>query len=148
MKKRIAVVGVGNLLMGDDGIGIHTVEALRKEKLPSGVKVFDCATRAFEVLECIDGCDKAVIIDAYKNNGNPGSIYRLWFEPGMYGSINLCMHDINFVDALKAGNEVYNMPSEIVIIGIEPEEFACSLVLSLTLREVLPEVIKAVISEL
>lgn len=134
--------------MGDDGIGIHVVVALKKEKLPSNVQVFDCATRAFDVLECMDRCDKAVIIDAYKNNGNPGSIYRLSFEPCMYESINLSMHDINFVDALKVGKEIYKLPDEIVIIGVEPEKLECSLGLSHKLSDALPEVIEAVKSEL
>ncbi len=135
--------------MGDDGIGVHVVEILRKEKLPSNVQVFDCATRAFDVLECMDGCDKAVIVDAYKNNKKPGSIYRFSFDHANFeDSINLSMHDINFVDALKVGKEIYKLPSEIVIIGVEPEKLECSLRLSSELSLALLKIIEAVKSEL
>lgn len=135
--------------MGDDGIGIHAVEALRKEKLPSNVRVFDCATRAFDVLECMDGCDKAVIVDAYKKGDLPGSIYKFSFDPNnaLEESFNLSMHDINFIDALRAGKGIYKLPSEIVIIGIEPEILDWGLGLSSKLDDALPEIIEAVKSE-
>ena len=144
-------MGVGNLLMGDDGIGIHAVLALRKEKLPWNVSVFDGATRAFDVLEYMEGSDKAVIIDAYKKGGAPGSIYRFSFDPAdevLDSALNLSMHDINFLDALKAGKGIYRLPAEIVIIGIEPERLECSLGLSVELNRSLPAIIEAVKSEL
>ncbi|MFA4936224.1 MAG: hydrogenase maturation protease [Candidatus Methanoperedens sp.] len=150
MSKKIVIIGVGNLLMGDDGIGIHAVEALRDEKLPSNVSVFSAETRAFDALEYMDGCDKAVIVDAYKKGGAPGSIYRFAFDPAgdMDESFNLSMHDINFVDALRAGKGIYNLPKEIVIIGVEPEVLECRLGLSAKLNKALQEIIKAVKSEL
>ncbi len=58
LEQKIVIIGVGNLWMGDDGIGIHVVESLRKQKLPENVQVFDAETRAFDVLEYMDGSDK------------------------------------------------------------------------------------------
>jgi len=148
---RIVIIGVGNLLMGDDGIGIHVVEALRKEKLPPNVSVFDGATRAFDVLEYMDGADKAVIVDAYKKDGKPGTIYRFSFDPAgevQDNAMNLSMHDINFLDALKAGKGIYRLPAQIVIIGIEPETPECGLGLSPELTRALPAIFEAVKSEI
>lgn len=150
MSEKIVIIGVGNLLMGDDGIGIHTVEALRHEPLPSNVAVFSAETRAFDALEYMDGCDKAVIVDAYRKGGAPGSIYRFAFDPAgeIDDSFNLSMHDINFIDALRAGRGVYKLPKEIVILGIEPEVLECRLGLSAKINNCIPEIIKAVILEL
>lgn len=150
MSRKIVIIGVGNLLMGDDGIGIHAVEALRHEALPSNAAVFSAETRAFDALEYMDGCDKAVIVDAYRKGGAPGSIYRFSFDPAgeIDESINLSMHDINFIDALKAGKGIYKLPSEIVIIGVEPEVLECRLGLSDKLNRALPEIIEAVRSEI
>lgn len=137
--------------MGDDGIGIHAAEALRHEALPSNVAVFSAETRAFDVLEYMDGCDKAVIVDAYKKDGAPGNIYRFTFDPAgdvLDESINLSMHDINFIDALKAGRGIYKLPAEIVIVGIEPLVLECRLGLSDKLNSALSEIIEAVKSEL
>lgn len=151
MSKRIVIIGIGNLLMRDDGIGIHVAEALMREKLPSNVQVFDGATRAFDVLEYMDGSDKAIIVDACKKNGVPGNIYRftLGSASGMIDeSLNLSMHDINFIDALKAGKEIYKLPTEIVIIGVEPNTLECSIELSHELNNAFPAIIDAVMSEL
>ncbi len=137
--------------MGDDGIGIHTAEALGHEALPSNVAVFSAETRAFDVLEYMDGSDKAVIVDAYKKGGVPGSIYRFAFDPAgdvLDESINLSMHDINFIDALRAGKGIYELPKEIVIIGVEPKVLECRLGLSSKLNSAIPEIIEAVKSEL
>lgn len=150
LRKKIVIIGVGNLLMGDDGIGIHVVEALRHEALPSNVAVFSAETRAFDALEYMDGCDKAVIVDAYKKGGAPGSIYRFTFDPAseIDESFNLSMHDINFIDALRAGRGIYKLPKEIVILGIEPEVLECGLDLSFKLNDAIPNLIEAVKSEL
>ncbi len=146
---KIVIIGVGNLLMGDDGIGIHGVEALRHEALPSNVAVFSAETRAFDALEYMDGCDKAVIVDAYRKGGAPGSIYRFTFDPAgeIDETFNLSMHDINFIDALRAGRDTYKLPKEIVIIGVEPEVLECRLGLSSKLNNAIPEIIEAIKSE-
>jgi len=151
LSREIVIIGVGNPLMGDDGIGIHVAEALRLEVLPRNVAVFDAETRAFDVLEYMNGSDKAVIVDAYNKGGKPGNIYRFTFAPSsevLDESINLSMHDINFIDALRAGREVYELPEEIVILGIEPRILECSLDLSPELNNALPKIIEAVKSEL
>ncbi|MFH0904214.1 MAG: hydrogenase maturation protease [Methanobacteriota archaeon] len=151
MRKKIVIIGVGNLLMGDDGIGVITAWALMKEKLPDNVSVFDGATRAFDVLEYMDGADKAVIVDAYRKNGEPGSIYKFEFNPKneiQDEAFNLSMHDINFLDALKAGREIYDLPSEIVIIGVEPQTLECGMGLSSRLNSMLPVIIDSVKSEI
>lgn len=137
--------------MGDDGIGIHVIEALGKEKLPSKVAVFDGATRAFDVLEYMEESDRAVIVDACKKGGAPGSIYRFSFDPAnevQDSALDLSMHDINFLDAIKAGNGIYRLPSEIVIIGIEPETLECGTGLSAPLTAAFPAILEAVKSEL
>ncbi len=137
--------------MGDDGLGIHVVAALKKEKLSPNVAIFDCVTRAFDVLDYMEGCDRAVIVDAYRKGGAPGSIYRFSFDPAdevQDNGLNLSMHDLNFLDALKAGKGIYRLPAEIVIIGVEPESLECGLGLSAELTKALPAVLVAVKSEL
>lgn len=150
MSNKIVIIGIGNLVMGDDGIGIHVVEALSKEDLPPQVSVFDCATRAFDVLEHMDGAVKAVIVDAYKKNSAPGTIYRFCFDPAgdiMEESFNLSLHDINFADALRAGRGIYRLPPEIVIIGVEPGLLDWGIGLSEGVKCALPRIIEAVKAE-
>ncbi len=150
LEQKIVIIGVGNLLMGDDGIGIHVVESLRREKLPGNVLVFDAETRAFDALEYMDGSDKTVIVDACKKGGAPGSIYRFTFDPAgdIDESMNLSMHDINFIDALRAGRDVYKLPKKIVIIGVEPDGLDWGIGLSQKINNCFKEIIEAVKSEI
>lgn len=150
LRDKIVIIGVGNLLMGDDGIGIHVVEYLRREKLPGNVLVFDAETRAFDALEYMDGSDKTVIVDACKKDGAPGSIYRFTFDPAgdIDESFNLSLHDINFIDALRAGRGIYKLPKEIVIIGVEPDGLDWGIGLSQKINNCFKEIIEAVKSEM
>lgn len=147
---KIAVIGVGNLLMRDDGIGIHVVEELKKMDLPSNVGVYDAATNAFAVLEFMDKKDRAIIIDAYKKGGNPGSVYRLSFNPREEAppeNFNLSLHDLNFVDAIRSGEGAYELPPETVLLGVEPKEIEVGIGLSPELEKVIPELIERVRGE-
>jgi hydrogenase maturation protease len=150
-KKKIAIVGVGNLLMGDDGIGIHVVRKLEKLDLPAYVEVYDAMTNSFMVLEYMDGADKAIIVDAYKGGKKPGSIYKLKFDPAREDytdRIELSLHDMDFIDALRSGREAYAYPPEIVIIGVEPEVVSLGMELSATLKKAMEEVVKEILAEI
>ena len=77
--KRIAVVGVGNILMGDEGIGVKVVEELRKERLPEGVELFDGGTAFHVLVDDLIDFDKLIIVDAVLGGESPGTIYRFEF---------------------------------------------------------------------
>lgn len=146
--KRIAVVGIGNLLLKDEGIGIHVIEELKKKKLYSNVETYDCATRAFLVLESIDQKDKAIIIDAYKGNKGPGTIYKFRFDKNLpYSDIKLSLHDMDFIEMLRLEHG-YKIPPEIVIIGVEPESLEFGLELSPKLQKAMPKIIDEVFREI
>ncbi|MBI5253450.1 MAG: hydrogenase maturation protease [Euryarchaeota archaeon] len=144
--KKVAIIGVGNSIMRDDGVGIHTVQELQKIKLPGNVEVQDADTNAFAVLECMDGKDKAIIIDAYRGGREPGTIYKFKFTPDS-SNIKLSLHDIDFTDALKSGRHAYRLPPDIVIIGVEPEVIEFGLELSPRVQKAIPNVIEEVLKE-
>jgi hydrogenase maturation protease len=149
--KKVAVIGVGNLLMGDDGIGIHVVRELDKLKLPENIEVYDAMTNSFMVLEYMDGADKAIIVDAYRGDKKPGSIYKFRFNPDEHkytDRMELSLHDVDFIDALNSGRHAYNYPPEIVIIGVEPENVYLSMELSTTLKNAIPRIIKEIFAEI
>ncbi len=148
---RVAIIGVGNLLMGDDGVGIHVARELEKIDLPANVDVYDAMTNSFMVLEYMDGAEKAIIIDAYKGGRKPGSIYRIRFDPEALryaDRVELSLHDMDFIDALNSGREAYTYPGEIIILGVEPERVSLNTELSPTLKKAMPEIIKTVLAEI
>ena len=76
-QKRILILGIGNLLLKDEGIGIHVVNRLKDMALPPYVEVIDGGTLSTYFIEIIGGREKIIVIDAIKADGLPGTIYRL-----------------------------------------------------------------------
>ncbi len=143
------IVGVGNILLKDEGIGVHVVRALQEMSLasPKGeVEVVDGGTSpsAFDTAE---GADKLIIVDAARGGGEPGTVYR--FAPDeVSGERKLLasLHDLGLMDSLRM-MEAGNPPRETVIIGVEPAEVDWGLELTPALRERLPDVVRLVVEE-
>lgn len=98
--RNVSVIGIGNILMSDDGVGIHAVLKLREMGVPEGIEVFDAGSDVFYALEAMWGRNKAIILDACHGNNAPGALYRFTFEQlQMKGEQNyrLSMHDMNFM---------------------------------------------------
>jgi|Deesub1362B_J571_1020462.scaffolds.fasta_scaffold00093_91 hydrogenase maturation protease len=153
---KIVVVGVGNLLLKDDGFGIHVIEMLkgmeefREAGGGRGVEVVDAMTNTAMLLAAMDGKDKAVIVDAFSMGGEPGDIHVFRFNPHVDefpSDIMLSIHDMHFKDAINTARGVYELPEEIVIVGAEPKEIDVGMELSQECRNAIPEVIKIIKKE-
>jgi hydrogenase maturation protease len=149
-RKRIVIVGVGNVLLKDEGIGVHVVRALQEMSLasPGGdVEVVDGGTSP-GALDRAEGADKLIIVDAARGGGEPGTIYR--FAPDeVSGEPKLLtsLHDLGLLDSLRMMESVGDPPRETVIIGVEPAEVDWGLELTPTLRGKLPDVVRRVVEE-
>ena len=141
-----SVVGIGNVLLRDEGIGCHVVHALEGIPLPD-VEIIDGGTCP-DVLQLLEDADKLVIVDAVKGGGTPGQIYR--FHPEditLEQKPLLSLHDMSLLDSLKLLHLWHNI-GEAVIIGVEPGEIGWGLELSSKLQERMPQIIDAILSEL
>jgi len=144
------VLGVGNTLMGDDGIGVHAVQALADSyELAENVRVVDGGVAGMRLLGDIAAADYVIIVDALKNNGVPGTIYRLRradIQPRR-GPI-VSAHEVGIAELLAAAEFSGHLP-ETQIIGVEPlETETLSLDLSLPLRLAMPQIVAAIVDAL
>jgi len=145
---RIVVIGVGNLLLRDEGIGIHAVKALQEMELPDDVVTIDGGTSPDLIAYSRAGA-KLIIIDAAKAGGEPGAIYR--FLPGdlaASGAMFTSAHELGVEENLKLMSLMKNEPAETVIIGVEPKEIDWGLELSPELQQKLPDIIGVVLKEI
>ena len=147
---RILVLGVGNTLMCDDGVGVHAVRALADGyEFPANVLVVDGGVAGLRLLGDIALADDLIIVDALKNNGMPGTIYRFRREDilprrGPFVSA----HEVGIAELLAAAEFSGRLP-ETHIIGIEPlETETVSLDLSLPLRRAMPQIVAAIVDTL
>jgi hydrogenase maturation protease len=145
---RIVVIGVGNLLQKDEGIGIHAVQALQKLDLPKDIELVDGGTSP-DLIAYTRAEDKMIIIDCAKAGGVKGAIYR--FKPedlaANKGSLTSA-HEMGVVENLNLMSLTGNKPKDVVIIGIEPAEIDWGMELSETLKQRLPDLIKVVLKEI
>jgi hydrogenase maturation protease len=149
----VAVIGVGNILMGDEGLGVHALAPLKARlgELAGSVEVVDAGTALVDVIDDYAEYDAILLIDAVRGGGEPGAIYR--FDPqaldgtGRTG-VMTSLHEISVLDALDlarlAGREILKLR----IVGMEPETMGRSLEMSKTVRERLPRLVETVMDEL
>lgn len=148
-RQRVAVVGVGNVLLKDEGVGVHVARALRErvETDRSNVEIIDGGTSP-DVFLLVEGVRKLIVVDAVKGGGSPGSIYR--FHPNDIISGGQCIvsvHQVGLLDGLRMIEYSAAKPENIVIIGVEPKEIDWGMELSTELNERLPEIVKVVMGE-
>jgi hydrogenase maturation protease len=101
-EKKTLVVGLGNVIMGDEGVGVHVVRALEKHALPAGVECLDGGTGGFILLEPLESADRIILIDA-ASDGNPiGTVTRTTPRFARDYPPTLTAHDIGVKDLLDA----------------------------------------------
>ena len=145
---KILVLGLGNLLMGDEGIGIHVIKKLMEIKLPKNIEVVDGGTAAFDLMPYLKAAQKLIIVDAVQTGGKEGAIYRLRPEDLSPGSgKTLSLHQITLQEVLEAAH-LLDIKPEVIIIGIEPKQIGCGDELSQELKEVIPAVTRIIKEEL
>jgi len=147
--KDILILGIGNLLLKDEGVGVHVVNKMKEMSVPDNVEVLDGGTAGLDLVDFIEGYKKLIVIDAVNAGEKPGTLYRLTEEnldikPKAISSF----HEIDFIDALHMSEIVNSKPEEIVVIGIEPKDMSSGLELSPEIEERIPEIIKLVMKEL
>jgi len=145
---RIVIIGVGNLLMKDEGIGIHAVQALQQIELPPDVKLIDGGTSP-DLIAYTRAGDKLIIIDAARAGGEPGAIYRFMPEDITAGKGSLTSaHEMGVAENLHLMSVTGNKPAEVVIIGIEPAVIDWGTKLSPLLQQRLPDIVQVVLKEI
>lgn len=147
---RIVVLGVGNILLSDEGIGVRAVEKLQRDfVLPAEVAVIDGGTTGMEMLEDMACADHIVIIDAVRSGNAPASIVRLAGEQvPVFFRTKLSPHQIGLSDVLATLVLTGEQPGGVTVIGVEPVSLETSMTLSPQVEAVLPEVVSQVVNEL
>jgi len=128
----IMILGVGNLLCRDEGVGIRVVEALQERySFPDHVTVKDGGTLGIHLLGTISHVDYLIVLDVIRNGGRPGTLYRIAgkeIPKRIYAKNSL--HDVDLLEALTLCQALDNVP-ETVILGVEPVDIE-SLSIELT----------------
>jgi hydrogenase maturation protease len=140
------ILGLGNLLLCDEGVGVHVARALAQRELPPGVSVVDAGTAFLDVLPDIEKADRILLVDAMEGGGNPGSVYRVPFDQCLHPEMLASLHGFDLSRVLfMAGSE---RNPEVTVFGIEPARIEWGTELSSNVQRMLPAIEQAILSEL
>ena len=146
--KDTIIIGIGNILLQDDGVGVHVIERLENEKLPSTIELVDGGTSTLDTLGFFLDYKKVIVVDSLKAGLEPGTIYKIKPEDiKNYKKENLSIHDVQILDVVKMANMMDKYP-EVVIFGIEPEKISLNLEMTETMISKIPEIIFNIKKEL
>jgi hydrogenase maturation protease len=121
------VLGLGNPILTDDGVGIHIVRAAAAHRSPlNDVTFAEASVGGLRLLDLLAGYDRVILVDAIQNrDGQPGKFY--WLDPGDLGpSLHSgCTHDLSLVGALRLGRRLgMNLPGDrdLILLAVEVED--------------------------
>jgi hydrogenase maturation protease len=148
---RVLVLGVGNILLQDEGFGVRVIQTMeeRRVPLPPDVTLLDGGTTGFALLNPIAEAEKVVVVDAVKGGQPPGTLYR--FDTREMGVKRLPMdslHQVNLYQVLEALEGTGERPDQVVVIGCEPGVIDVGLDLSPEVAAKLDRAIELVLAEL
>ena len=144
---KILILGIGNILMGDEGVGVHVVNTLEKAALPADVKCLDGGTGSFLLLEPMQNADKVILIDATVDGQDVGSVRRLRPKFSKDYPRTLTAHDIGLKDLIDAFYLLGDVP-EVTLFAVSiPPLQDMQLELSAKLASVVPQVARMVLDE-
>jgi hydrogenase maturation protease len=150
MSERVTIVGLGNPLMGDDGLGVAAAAKLRDEwVLPPGVEVLDGGTWGMRLLPAIEDAEWLLLIDAIDLARPPGSAIELTGrEIPRTLSVKLSPHQIDLSEVLALTELRGTLPRHMVAIGVQPETIAFGAAMSPRVEATLESLVETVVARL
>jgi hydrogenase maturation protease len=148
--QRTLILGVGNLILSDDGVGIHAVRLLlEKVKLDESVQVIDGGTCGLDLLQYLEGIDRLIVLDAAKPDHSPGKLTRITGEKvPAYLSIKTSPHEIGLPELLFAAKLSDIYPKEVVIYCVEAFSLETGIELSPLVERQVENLIQQVQAEI
>jgi len=147
----IVVFGAGNILLSDEGFGVHFAKYFEdKYSLPENVSIFDAGTLGIMAMHIIEEADYLYIVDVISVKGNPGDIFIYDKEDIMLNRIPTKMspHQIGVQEVMLLSDIRGKLPKVVKLFGIIPESFEPGTSLSKNLEEKLPKLADMILSEI
>ena len=143
-------MGVGNLLLKDEGLGVHVAQMLMDRQFSDDIdlEIIDGGVSSDAFLTMGD-VDKLIVVDAVLGGCEPGAVYR--FNPDdvkIENEVELSVHQWGLIEGIRIMELAGNKPAETVIIGVEPKTVEWGMELTPEIESKIPEIIELVLSEI
>ena len=152
------IIGLGNPLRGDDGVGVRVAQILGNRTLPDDVEVLDGGTQGLGIVNLMEGRQRVILVDAAEMGRSPGEFVRFELsEVHLLGDgvetastprdAHLSVHAAGLRDALALAQALQMLPPEVIIFGVQPLNLEWESALSSSVEAALPDLIAAVLAE-
>jgi len=143
---KVLIVGVGNILMGDDGIGVHVVNEVSKSGLPEGVEIVDAGTSGLAASPLLENAESLIIVDAVDSGMQAGDVVKIQVKELLKDDHRapLSLHEFDIFHALKMIELSTGKEINATLIGIQIHSIKPSLEISPQLAERMDEYVMAV----
>ena len=144
------VIGLGNSLRGDDGVGVRVAQVLAQQTLPVDVEVVDGGTQGVGIVNQMEDRQRVILVDAANMGQPPGRFVRFTLDEArlLGDDRQLSVHAAGLRDALLLAQALKVLPGEVVIFGVQPANLAWNNALSSQVETILPDLIAAILAEL
>jgi hydrogenase maturation protease len=148
-RRPILVLGIGNILLSDEGVGVRVIEQMQEIPLPDDVELVDGGTAGADLLDVLAERRKVIVIDAVQADCEPGTVLRFTADDlTRPDGIGMSLHELGLGEALTMTKQLGCAPEDVVVFGIKPRDISCGLKLSEEISASLPKVIELVLSEI
>lgn len=145
----ILILGIGNILLRDEGVGVHVVRAMESMPLPDDVELLDGGTAGADLLDAVSERRTLIVVDALDADVPPGTIVRMKPEDlAADSSGGVSLHEFGLAETLMMARHLGCSPLRVVIIAVKPKDIDCGLELSAEMRQWTPRIIAAVLDEI
>jgi hydrogenase maturation protease len=149
MRIGVLVLGLGNVLLGDDGLGAAAVARLEREySVPPGVLMVDGGTLGLSLLGLLAEADHVILVDAVRADSPPGTLVRLdGADVGDAARNRLSPHQVGVSDLLDAARLIDRYPATVTLLGLVPAAIDLAVVRSNAVQDRLNELVAAIVHE-
>ena len=150
MNPTITILGLGNILLQDEGVGVHAVNMFQERyTVPDYVEIVDGGTAGLDLLQYFEGRDKVLIVDAVDFKEDHGYIGVLENEaiPARFGT-KTSMHHLGLLEVLSVTRLLDSLPRELCLIGIQPKDIELSLDMTTVIWDNMNSLVERIVGKL
>ena len=149
-KNEVTILGIGNVILRDEGFGVRVAEYLDKHyEFPDTVQIVDGGTLGIELTQYVTGTEKLLVIDSINGGAEPGTTFRFHNDDVMeHFQDKLSAHEVGIQDVLGLLTVTGHKIPDVVVIGAQPYDVEAGVELSEGMMELLPQMVEQALSEL
>jgi hydrogenase maturation protease len=142
MAQRKIILGIGNLLNRDEGVGIHAIRALQQKNATGDFEIIDGGTLGLNLLPLVEESSHLIVLDAMDAHEEPGTLIELAREQvPLFSAIKMSQHQLLFQEVLALAQVRGHLPEHLTLIGIQPADLEVGVDLSPTVAQTLPRLV-------